>query len=284
MIFVSEWVMNSQKRMNKVDYKIQALNGFYMYFDQITSVFKAKYETDENINLDQLSAITGLNRRKARLILNFLADMGLSQKRSLKRTRLGEIIYQNDDFLQNQGTLWLFHYLQAANRYLIVWNRVMNSLYDLQRFLREDMLLLFLDLEGSISDYSFKHHIGKEIAIILDAYTNQSLSKLNLIEQENGSYIIHRNLDVPDFILLCTIIMYRDTHYPGATALNITEICNANNSPGRIFIIDEYVMRKRLEDLKNTGIIAIESRGNLDQIRFKDELKYETVLEAYYKG
>jgi len=265
-------------------YKIQTLNGFNMYFDQVTSVFKAKYESDQNINLDQLSNIIGFNRRKSRIILNFLADLGLSQKRTLKGTRLGEIIYKYDDFLQQEATLWLLHYLQSTNEYLIIWNRVMNHLFNVDQVTREDLLALFEDLKDSLSDYTYKHHIGKEIRIILDAYTNQRLSKLNLLETEDDHYTVHRNSDIPDLILLCAIIFYRDQHYPGATAVDINELCTANNSPGKIFILDEHIIRSKIESLKNKGIINIESRGDLDQIRFREELNIEAILEEYYLG
>ena len=268
--------------MNKMNYKIQALNGFNMYFDQITSVFKTRYKTDESIDLDQLSVDSGLNRRKARTILNYLADLGLSQKRTLGKTNMGNIVYKYDDFLQNEGTLWLMHYLQSTNEYLMIWNRIMNTLYSKDTVTRDEVIKLFEDLQGQVTDYTYKHHIGQEVRVLLDAYCNQRFSKLNLLEKEDDLHVIHRNSDVPDLIMLCTIILYRDTHYPGATALNINEVCNANNSPGRIFILDEHIIRKKLEALKNTGIINLESRGDLDQIRFREELKFESVLEEYY--
>ena len=255
-----------------------------MYFDQITSVFKTRYETDGNIDLDQLSSITGLNRRKARLILNFLADIGLSQKRTLNGTILGEIVFHYDEFLQQEATLWILHYLQSTNGYLIIWNRVMNYLNGVDHVTREDLLTLFEDLKDTISDYSYKHHIGKEIRIILDAYTNQRFAKLNVLEESSGIYMINRNPDVPELIMLCAIVMYRDAHYPGATALNIEEVCRANNSPGTVFILDDHIVRRKLENLKNRGIINIESKGDLDQIRFREELKFDAILEKYYQG
>jgi len=264
-------------------YKIQALNGFNMYFDQITSIFKTRYETDDNLNLDLLSSVSGLNRRKARIILNFLADLGLSQKRTLKKTRLGEIIYSYDEFFQKDGTLWLIHYLQSTNDYLIIWNRVMNHFFSADHITREELLALFDDLKDNLSEYTYGHHIGKEIRIILDAYTNQRLSKLNLMEEYNGTYEIHRNSDIPDLIFLSAVILYRDRIYPGATALNIEEICTSKNSPGRVFILDNYLVRKKLENLKNKGVINIESRGDLDQIRLREEINLESVLEAYYQ-
>jgi len=277
-------VMMLQMKMNETNNKIQALQGFNMYFDQVTSVFKAIYETNNNINLDELSTITGLNRAKASILLNFLADLGLSQKRTLKGTKLGKIIHTYDDFLQNDGTLWLMHYLQSTNEYLVIWNRVMNHLYTEDQVTRGGLPALFEDLKDILSDYTYKHHIGKEIRIILNAYTNQRLSKLNILETEDDHYIVHRNSDIPDLILLCAIILYRDKHYPGATAVDISELCTAYNSPGKIFILDEHIIRSKIESLKNTGIINIESRGDLDQIRFREELNFEAILEEYYRG
>lgn len=267
-----------------MNYKIQALNGFNMYFDQITSVFKTRYETDGIIDLDQLSALSGLNRRKARTILNFLADLGLSRKITLGKTELGNIIYKYDDFLQNEGTLWLMHYLQSSNEYLLIWNRILNSLYDRETITRDELMDLFLDLQGQVTDATYKNHIRREVSGLLDAYCNQRFSKLNLLEKEDNNYIVHRNLDIPVLILLCTAIRYKDTHYPGATALSIDEVCNANNSPGRIFVIDEHVMRGKIEDLKNQGLVNIESSGDLDQVRFKEGFSFNSVLEDYYKS
>jgi len=267
-----------------MNYKIQALNGFNMYFDQLTNVFKARYEADNNFSLDELSSITGLNRRKARIILNFFADIGFSEKRTFKKTKLGEIIHRYDDFFQDEGTLWLMHYLQSSNEYLIIWNRIMNSLYKMESMKREDLLILFADLKDDLSEYSYRHHIGKEIRTILDAYTNQKLRKLNLIDEYDERYYIHRNIEVPELILLCAIIMYKEHHYPGATAIDINEICTAQNSPGRIFVQDEHILRKKLENLKNSGFISIESRGDLDQIRFKEGSTIEKVLEDYYSS
>ncbi|MBZ9688460.1 DUF4007 family protein [Clostridium estertheticum] len=265
-------------------YKIQALNGFNMYFDQIISVFRSRYEAEDNINLDQLSVRTGLNRRKSRMLLNYLADIGLSKKRTLKKTDLGIILFKYDDYFQNEGTLWLLHYLQSSNEYLIIWNRVMNHLYDVYEVSKAELLTLFENLEDRVSENTYKYHIGDEIRVILDAYINQKFSKLNLLEFNEDKYFINRNSDVPELILLCSIILYRNVFYPGATSLGIKDLCNSNNSPGKIFIIDEHILRRKLENLKNMEIISIESRGDLDQIRISDDLKLEDVLEKYYRG
>lgn len=263
-------------------FKIQVLNGFKMYFDQIISVFKNRYDSEDKINLDKLSDITGLNRRKARLILNYLADIGISEKRTLNKTKLGEIIYKYDEFLQKEGTLWLMHYLQSTNDYLIVWNRTLNKLFEYQSIMREEILEEFNDLQEHCSEYTFKHHINKEIRIVIDAYTNQKFKKLSLIEEEGTKYTVNRNQDVPPMILLASILSYIENFYPGATAVDIKELCSNHNSPGRVFVLDEFVLRNMLEKLKNQGLISIESRADLDQVRIKENQTFEGVVEAYY--
>ncbi|KOA18753.1 hypothetical protein CLHOM_30370 [Clostridium homopropionicum DSM 5847] len=267
-----------------MNYKIQSLNGFKMYFDQVVNVFKAKYDTDEDINLDKLAEITGLNRRKARLILNYLADLGLSQKASLKSTELGRLIHKYDDFLEDKGTLWIMHYLQGTNDYVIIWNRLLNFLGNVDTFTREDLLELFVDLETQIGEYTYKNHIGKEIRIIIDAYTNQRFSNLYIIEEQNKKYKVNKNPEVPNLILLAAIKRYQDINYPGATSISINEIATAKNSPGRIFFIDEHVFRQKLEELKNRRYIGIESRADLDQIRIKTNKSFEDIIEVYYGG
>ena len=274
--------MTQVREMNNLSYKIQALNCFNMYFDQIISVFRARYETQGNINLDQLSEISGLNRRKARLILNFLADVGLSQKRTLGVTNLGSVVYKYDGYLQNEGTLWLLHYLQATNEYLIIWNRVINRFSQTEKVKRVEFRT-FRGFERHVSEYTYKHHIGKEIRIILDAYSNQRFSKLNLLESMDDSYQIHRNNDVPNLIILCAIVLFRNQYYKGATSIDIEELCNGYNSPGRIFILDNYMMRHKIEELKNLGAISIESRGDLNQVRLKEDVSIDGILERYYQ-
>jgi hypothetical protein len=87
MIFVLEWVKKQGMEMNNMNYKIQALNGFNMYFEQIISVFKTKYSEIEDISLDEISICTGLNRRKTRLILNSLNDEGIKLNKTKRITK-----------------------------------------------------------------------------------------------------------------------------------------------------------------------------------------------------
>lgn len=269
-----------------MNFKIQVLNGFKLYFDQISNVFKSRYESDDKINLDALNETTGLNRRKTRILLNFLSDIGFAKKIVLDKTELGNVIYVNDPYMEDEGTLWLMHYLSGVNEHLIIWNRFFNELYSKDSFYLSDVVKLYDDLKELVSEYTFKYHIRKEITVLLDAYTNQRLSRLDILEKyedEKEKYKIVRNQNVPDLIFLACCIKFRDKYFKGATAVEIEDICYSENSPGRIFLLSEDVIRNKLEKLKNDRYITLESRGDLDQIRITNNIVFENIVSEYYK-
>lgn len=266
-------------------YKIQMLNGFKLYFDQISNVFRSRYNGEEKINLDQLTEITGLNRRKTRIVLNFLADLGLSQKRTLNKTELGNIIYENDKYLEDKGTLWILHYLGSVNEEIVIWNKFMNYIADVDIFTPEEIMEVYEYLKEYVSEYTYKHHVRKELSTIIDGYINQRFSNLQIIdiEGEENKYRVLRNQDVPNLIFLAACIDFRDRKFNGATAVEITEICKAENSPGKILLLDEHVVRQKFEELKMNKLISIESRGDLDQIRLNEDIRVEDLINKYYK-
>lgn len=264
--------------------KIQSFNGFKIYFDQISAIFKDKQSSDEKIDYDKLTEKTGLNKRKVKILLSYLCDIGFNKKISLKNTELGKLIFSYDPYLENMGTLWLIHYLSASNTYLLVWNRVFSYASIKGAFNREDLIAIFTDLQDNISENTYKKHLRKEIGIVLDAYINQRLSKLGLLEQEDEIYHPIRNQDIPILILLASIIRFRDVYYKGASAIGINEICEAENSPGRLFFLDESFLRTKLEVMKSKSLIGIESRADLDQVRLGSDMTFEGVLERYYKS
>ena len=160
--------------------KIQSFNGFKIYFDQISAIFKEKQSSDEKIDYDNLTEKTGLNRRKVKILLSYLCDIGFNKKISLKNTELGKLIFSYDPYLESMGTLWLIHYLSASNTYLLVWNRVFSYASIKGAFNKEELVDIFTDLQDSVSENTYKKHLRKEIGIVLDAYINQRLSKLGL--------------------------------------------------------------------------------------------------------
>ncbi len=165
-------------------YKILVFGGFKLYFDQVSSIFKEKYNSDGKPDYEKLVESTGLNRGKIARLLAYLCEIGFSKKINLENTRIGELVFKYDPYLETLGTLYIMHYLSASNPTLVVWNRIFNTAYSKEEVTKEEAIALFEDLRDEISSYTFNKSIGKEITILLDAYTNQRYSKLGLLEFE----------------------------------------------------------------------------------------------------
>jgi len=270
-----------------MNYKVQILNGYKLYFNEITNVFNTRYSMGEKITIDKLTDQTGLNRRKTRLLLNFLSDLGLSKKRTLKKTRLGLIINEYDSFLEDEGTIWLLHYLAASNKYFVIWNRFFNYIYQKKEFELDEILNLFTDLKGEISDYSYNHHIRKEVvSILIDAYIKRRFKKLNLISKldiNDNNFLINSQSSVPELIFLAACIKFRNNFFEGATSLEIKDIYMHNSSPGRMFLLNNKKTDLILENLKRKRRIGIESQANLNQIRFSNDINFEEIVREYYE-
>jgi hypothetical protein len=230
-----------------------------------------------------LSDESGYNLRKVKIYLSHLVAFGLIQKVTQKHTSYGEVVSNYDKYLENHGTLWTIHYNLSSNAQLVIWNRLFNGVITGISHDIDYLLINFYDLKGGMAEYTFNRNVKKEIKMTLDTYTDERFSKLELIEKYEGKYKGIKNNKVPNLILLAACITFKDKYYPGATAVDVKELCHANNSPGKVFFLDEDVVRKQLEELKNEGLIGIESRADLDQIRISSDLTVEAVLENYYK-
>lgn len=263
-------------------YKINFISGFKFSFIEIANVFKALCESANR--LKDVAEITSYNESKTKILLNFLVESGMTAKRNFKVTVLGETVHKGDGFLENIGTIWLIHYFISSQKKLVIWNRLFNNILDEQPKDREKIFSYYTDLKDHISDYTYERNVRKEIKMVMDVYITERFSMLDLIHYDDNGYCQNRNGSVPELILLAAIIHFRDKYYPGSTAIDLNDICYSDNSPGRIFFLDERFLRNKLESLKNKGLIGLESRADLDQVRLNSDWTFEGVMEHYYKS
>ena len=89
---------------------------------------------------------------------------------------------------------------------------------------------------------------------------------------------------VPPPILLAPALVYRDRRQPGSSGVEIPTLVYADHSPGRIMRQGELYVRRALDELHEAGRLTIESRANLDQVRFRLGMTWLDAVRAYYQG
>lgn len=268
--------------------KLQLTNGYSPRFDQISRVLIYVAGRTDTAKVPQaaIAAGTGLAVRQVENLASLATGLGLLRPVVYKPTPLAALILEHDRFFDDLGTLWLCHYNLAVDPRHVIWNRMTNTILPAARepVTAAAVAGQFDDLREQFTEQSIAKHVPKELQAFFRAYADYRFSRLKYLVAADGGYrLAERSAPVPDEVLLALALRYRDRAWPGSTGLEIPDLCRGENSPGRLLNLGEAGLREGLESLHRRGLVGIESRANLDQIRFRPELSCLDVLAGYYR-
>lgn len=273
--------------MKATPYKLQLTKGFFADFGQIARMldYAIEHQDDGRISPEVYAATMGISISRVKNLSSLGAAFGLIRPVVLIPAELGTVIQRYDPFLDDLGTLWLLHYLVSSNERYVVWNRLVNRVIpENGRFSTVIARPYFDDLDQFYSERSMDAHLGKEIAAVWNTYTEQSFRYLDYIRAESELiYVRGDHEPVPSCIFHAAVLSYRDRFAPQAATLDISTLASAVNSPGRVFDLTERQVHDLLEEVEALGYIYVESRADLDQIRFRDNRVFLDVVRSYYE-
>jgi len=266
--------------------KLQLGNSYFLDFDQVARLLNAVcISKSSKITQIELGEAIGIADRKAENISSLSIALGLIKKGSYKPTELGLLIKERDPFFDNLGTLWFLHYVISSDPRYIVWNRIVNVIIPKHPHNSKDNIRAsFDDLRSWYSEKSIVKHVRQEVNTFLDAYINQSFSRLVYLKQDNDWYTLGYRQPIPALILAASIAHFRDDQRAGDTAISIPDLCNAPNSPGVVFQMAEDNLRHMLEELKIQPSFSLESRADLDQVRISPDMNDIAWMKRYYEN
>lgn len=265
--------------------KLQLTNGYYLEFTQLSRLINyIQEQNNSRISLNQLSDTLGLAKTQIKNLASLAIAISILRRGSYSLKPFGQLVVEHDPFFEEIGTLWYSHYNLGFNSKWVIWNRMVNNILPNHPFITNGLIKQeFIDLSETYAPRSFQIHFPKEVRVFFDAYTNQDLSKLRYLIQEADTYkLSNKPAPISKYILLAMIFRYRNFHFPKDTAIGINRITGADNSPGRVCNQPEHLLRLLLEELHSEGLISIESRGDLDQVRFTTTPDEHQALRLYY--
>lgn len=276
--------------------KLQISNGYYLHFSLITQLLEQVTKSRRSprpprFSSKKLSQALGLSSSQITNLCSMAQAMGLMNKRTYTPTEFASVVWKNDRFFDDAGTLWMCHYNISSDPYHLIWHRLINrAMHEKKEWRTQDVRGYFDDLKDNYSEKSIKKHVPKEIRVFVKAYTEQQFSKLRLLSVRDKAYVKTEPVPVPDLVFLAAMMKFRELFTAGDTALEIERIIYAEGSPGMVFFMNENKVRDALERLRIDGHIQIESRADLDQVRFagtRDIGKltgFAHFMELYYEN
>ena len=260
--------------------------GYRMDFGQIARIAAFCAEANAQLLTGQtIAEKLGISSARLHRLWMIATALGIGEKGTWKTSELGRTLIQHDRFLDDLGTLWLLHYVISSDPGNTVWNTMVNHV------LLENPLVTmavakrcFTGLMEQYTEASFSEHLNKEINAFFNAYTRQSFSHLDyLVEKSPRAYTLEGGSVPPKRIFEAALLLFRDRFSPQTVTIDIFSIAVDENSPGRVLGLTERQVRDLLEEIEGPGDIYVESRADLDQVRFSDDLTFLAAVRRYYE-
>ncbi|MBB6215081.1 hypothetical protein HNQ80_001170 [Anaerosolibacter carboniphilus] len=229
----------------------------------------------------------------------------VSGKRYQEFTDFGKAIWENDSYLEEQGTLWLLHYQLVTNKELATaWYWFFN-VFSINEFTKEfsvEQLKEYIKyvLQTEVSTSSIEGDITCIISTYLTPIRNKKitpeeniecpLADLNLIEltSEGRSYKKRKIMteEIDSLIVLYALLdkFYKDyDDYQEVRQIPIKEVIEGEGSISRVFNMDIFVLNNYLDRLHNEKYITVTRTAGLDVITILTDMKPIDVIHSYYK-
>ena len=273
--------------MPKPPYTLQLTNGFFADFTQLARIldFAIQHQGQGRIPAEAYQIGLGLSERKSKSLNALAGAFMLVKPVVLTPTDLGKLTHRYNPYLDAIGTLWLLHDIISSDERYVIWNRLVNQVIpENTRISTAIARPYFDDLAAYYSESTMDNNVGGEIGAVWNAYTEQAFAHLDYLRAESDQiYVRGYGVAVPPLIFLAAVLIYRERYAPNAATIDIPTLASAPNSPGRVFGLNQRQVRDLLDKVQGRGSIYVESRADLDQVRFRDDLGFIDAVGRYYE-
>lgn len=229
-----------------------------------------------------------------------LTEEPQSGRRSQSVTTFGEVVWENDRYIEEIGTLWLLHYNLASNKTdATSWYYFFNK-FKLLEFSYEDFKThingFLWEKEHGVADSS----IEGDYNCILGTYlprikTNPQkinpeenidsplgeLGLLNIVDRKKRLYKkgSPKKDTLPPLILLAVIL----EQSLGEKTIRISSIQNDDCNIGKIFNLDIISLTNLLYKIELMGYLKVVRTAGLDIVELKTDMGFIDCIQEYYR-
>lgn len=258
----------------------------------------------------------GLGSNQVVALRYWLETMGLISRVRRNRehdlTEIGQLIYDNDPYTEEIGTLWALHCnLASAQEDAASWHFFFNEFkvtgsFDKDAFTHALERYVFTNndkpkvaLTSLESDFNcilntyIPHDRTSNRRTSPESVIDCPLGELGLVDVESKSAKTYRkrpaNLStLPGLLVLYAICPMRSELEKGGQVpdkeIRLETLLDGPRMPGRIYNLDSVALLTKLYELESDGMLRINRTAGLDVVRLNDPgMTKEDCLAAYYR-
>ena len=222
-----------------------------------------------------------------------------SGKRRQSLTDIGEVVYRNDPYFEEIGSLALVHYGLASNSAEVTAWYIFFNEFDYIEFSEDDFqsnVKKYVRMAGE--NLPSERSVSDDFKCIINTYYSKQnsndnpedniespLTELGLIEYlyNKNNVRVYKKVMIketllPDLIALAIIL----DNTNGEKELKISTLLKGENSIGKVFNLDMVRIINILYRLEKQGYIKVVRTAGLDIVELLTDMKYADCVQLYY--
>ena len=250
--------------------------------------------------------ILGIGANMVKALRYWLQAVNLTVEPAVGRkeqrfTPFGMLVYENDPYIEEMGTLWLLHYQLAKNKDdATAWYFFFNE-FKLSEFTRDDFVKQLTSYIRMNAEEVSERSLEDDYNCIINTYIPRiksnpkkvqpesnidcPLGELGLVDICNKKAKIYRK-SIPNknilhpLILLAVIVDQADGHNEVKISSIQSDQCNA----GKIFNLDIITLTNLLYKIELMGYIKVVRTAGLDVVRIEKVIDFLGCIREYYRA
>lgn len=232
-----------------------------------------------------------------------LSTENISGRRIQTLTKLGQLVLENDRYIERLNTMWLLHYNIATNHELAtVWHLFFNKL-ESKVFSREDLFaelqLIFKSIyinyptEKSLKDdcnnlikfYFHDEELGDPEDNLVCPFVTLGLIKNSgkkIFEKISPTRDKLESLIVFYGIVKALELNNMNQIKDGKIGINIDELFGIDASPVKVFNLTRNRLNEYLDEIKRLGFIEINRAAGLNMIYIDEKYSSNVIMEKCF--
>lgn len=256
---------------------------------------------------DKPMDVLGIGSNMVKALRYWMQATGLTKepksgKRVQSFTEIGKIIYREDRYLEEQGTLALLQWHLAKNKDDATAWYYFFYVFKMKEFSRDDFVqslknyVLMEDASAAAAERSYQDDFNCIVNTYLPRYKTSSrytspenniscpLGELGLMDIASKERKIYRK-NMPSWAMLPALIalaIILQAHQ-NEKEIEILKLLNGEGSIGRAFNMDMTLLLDTLRRIENLGAVKIIRTAGLDVIRIQTDKTALECIEQYYQ-
>ena len=251
--------------------------------------------------------ILGIGANMVKALRYWLQAVGLTEEPNTGRrlqslTELGQLIYDNDRYIEELGTLYLLQYKLASQKdEATAWYYFFNE-FSMSEFTREEFvqsLQNYILMEEDTNTVAIRS-LNEDFSCIINTYLPRYKSNPGKVSAENNIDCPFGELGLVDIAnkkqktykktipsaksfdpwVILAIIMAESK---GRKEIGLNELLTAPNNIGKVFNLDAITMLDVLHEIENLEKIKIIRTAGLDVVRLNETLAFNECVKKYYE-